>query len=515
MGSVEVYKAGLFVFLLTFLHYSMPAQQFVGLGTGNYAGSGMASVNPSLLNNSRAYLGVGLISAGAFFENNYIYFSNSRPAILEAFQSQPDLDPYAPEDYPFWHYYGPGYNDISKSAFSHVRLSGPSFMLNGRKDALAFRMEHRSWLAIWNLPYHLAKFMYEGLDYVPQQNTQYLARDVRIVMAGALSAGLTYSRVLAARQQQMLSGGFTLYYLLPSFGSFISIDALDYMVPNDSLLLVDDFDATYGFALPMDYNDNSFRAGDGLRMGSGFSLDVGMTYYLLEKDIREADLMKRSCAVPFHDYRLRIGLSVMDAGKLHFQSNALLHTMEDRSTVWPGVDTVGFRNLNYFTNLLSRQFFPSSGRSLSGYDLSIYLPAVLSLQTDVRIRDGYYLNTHFMHPLKLGEPWIRHPVMIYLTPRYESQWLEAGLPVSLYDFSAARLGFYFRLAGLTVGVDDLNMLLAPRDFTGANFYAGLQLWIGRGRCEGTRSRGNVRPGRNPFSTRHKGWNRGVPCEAYY
>jgi hypothetical protein len=62
-----------------------------------------------------------------------------------------------------------------------------------------------------------------------------------------------------------------------------------------------------------------------------------------------------------------------------------------------------------------------------------------------------------------------------LTPRYESRWFMAALPVSLYNKSDLHVGLSLRLGVLTIGSDDLESLFIPGKLAGTDLYMGLRL----------------------------------------
>jgi hypothetical protein len=494
---------------------SIRAQDFFGLSAGNYAGTGLIAVNPASLVNTRTYLGFNLLSAGAFAESNYIYLSGPRSPLFEALSAEPDFSSYHPPDYPFWDRYGPRTNDMPKRAYAHTSATGPSFFLSMGRDAVAIRTAHRSWFQLRDFPWHLAKFMYEGVDYSPQQGLEYDVRGAELVLAGAVDLSFSYARVFTSRDRHLFSFGLTYHHLIPNFGAYLEIREMDYMVPNDSLLLVGNLDASYAYSLPMNYLNNDITRDFGLDQGTGLAVDAGFNYYYLkERPKRWSRSLPRPCANTFDEYSLRLGVSVMDLGRLTYNNNALVHSVDGRGTDWPGIDTVEFRNLHYFTQLLGSQFYAVPGGTVRDYIFTIYLPAVISLQADASLGKGLYFQTTFIHPIKLGDPWIRHPVMLYAAPRFESRFIEAGLPVSIYDFSEPHLGFYMRLGWLTFGTDDLGSVFSPGNFDSGGLYAGLRINLLPGNCGGGGT--SIRRGSDTMNSLGRMKRRGrVPCEAYW
>jgi hypothetical protein len=67
-----------------------------------------------------------------------------------------------------------------------------------------------------------------------------------------------------------------------------------------------------------------------------------------------------------------------------------------------------------------------------------------------------------------------------ITPRYETKWFEASIPVSLiyYGNWRARLGLAVRAGYFIFGGDALGGLLGLRNMEGADFYAGVHFFVG-------------------------------------
>lgn len=490
------------------------SQDFTGLSTGNYNGIGMADQNPSLLVNGKSYLNIHLGTAGMFVGNNYLYLSNEKSALFEFISPNPALQEYAPEGYDFWDDYGPDYNDFDKRAFLHLRVRGPSVHLDLGEHALALSTGYRTWLSTNNVPSHLAKFAYEGVDFAPQQGINYSGTDIQVAAAGAADFSFSYAGILYQERDVLLSIGASLHYLVPSFGFFANIDDLQYIVPNDSLLVAENMTMHYGYAFPINYTNDEYIPELGLDLGNGYSMDLGFTYYLLESAARSGRrTAARPCAAPFHDYKLRIGLSINDIGYLSFRENAMLHRIENQDANWLYINRARFGSTYDFANQLSSQFYGLPNATLEDYTFNLYMPSVISFQSDAKLSRAFYLATLAWYPLKIREPWIRHPIMLYVIPRLETRFLEAGLPLSLYEFDTPRLGFYLRLAWLTVGMDDLSSLYQPKHFNSADVYVGVNISLEKGRC-GKGGGGRYGAPASMNSVGRKKSKRHIPCEAY-
>jgi hypothetical protein len=77
------------------------------------------------------------------------------------------------------------------------------------------------------------------------------------------------------------------------------------------------------------------------------------------------------------------------------------------------------------------------------------------------------------------------PAQLSVTPRYETQYFEVNLPVSLYDFRYPRMGVAARIWFLTLGTDNLLGFLNLTDFTGFDLYVSVKFNFLKGKCRRT------------------------------
>ena len=83
---------------------------------------------------------------------------------------------------------------------------------------------------------------------------------------------------------------------------------------------------------------------------------------------------------------------------------------------------------------------------------------------------------------------IEMPVILAITPRFESKYFEFQIPVVLYDLKYPRFGLAIRVEGLSVGCDNLPALFGYKDFTGGDLYIAYKVNLGNN-------------GKNPFTSK--------------
>ncbi len=98
---------------------------------------------------------------------------------------------------------------------------------------------------------------------------------------------------------------------------------------------------------------------------------------------------------------------------------------------------------------------------------------------------------------------LRRTNSISITPRFETRYVEAALPVTLheYDLRHPSVGFMLRFDGLVVGTDHIFPFVNTRDVYAADIYFRLRWMIHRSPfCKGKRS-----------GARHPGGKDALPC----
>lgn len=478
----------LLLLLMITCTYSALSQDMTGTWTGNYAGTQAVQINPSALHNSKTWLDVHLLGADLFLQNNFLYMSKADYRFTNFFK--PDYvwptheEEYGTEERIFYYYN----NTVARDVYGQVRINGPGAMVNWGKHAFALTTAVRTVLSVNNAPYELAKFAYLGLNYRPQQNINYIDNRPFSVSAMAwMEIGLTWSYLFHARGFNKWSAGITAKRLMAWSGGYVSSRQLDYIVQDDSTVVINNLDATMAIAPPVAYNE-FVLVNDPLFKGKGFGVDLGVTYTRLKRSYQHQYISKL-CAQRYDDYLYRIGVSLMDVGAVSFKDNATKMVIDNRSALWENVTSLNIRNLDHLLDTISYRFYGDTTSAYAGNRFTMWLPMSLSIQADYHYRDNWYVNASLVYGLNWIAAGLTRPTELIITPRYESNWLEVNLPVSLYNWTQPRVGLSVRVYGFTVGTEKLGGFFHFSNFTGMDFYFSIRFFLEKGRCGGGKPRG--------------------------
>lgn len=457
------------------------AQEMLGATLGNYAGINSMQLNPSALHNSKQYLDVQVLGMDVFFQNNYLYQAKEDYSFLNFFKSGYQLpahmEDYGTEERYFYTYE----NGRNKNMFVNQRINGPGAMLIWDRHAFALTTAIRSNASMDNVPEDVANFIYLGLNYVPQHNINYIINQKFGTAAASWGEiGLTYSYLLYQKRYDRISVGASVRRLLGLAGAYLAVDHMDYVVPNDSTMIVNNMDAKVGFSLPLDYSSNEFTTAN-LIKGGGFGFDVGITY---TRTLRSAykQYIRRPCEARYDDYLYRIGIAILDVGRIKFKTNAQDYAIDNRSSYWSDVNELDFVSIDQFMDTVSYQFYGDYNAAYRGDVVKVWLPSALSVQFDYHYTGPWYVNASLIYGFPLSRSSIRRPAQLSVTPRYETGWFEASLPISLYDWYLPRIGLALRFYGFTIGTEKLGQFFSISDFTGMDLYFSLKIPLDKGSC---------------------------------
>ncbi len=475
------YRRFLLLSLLIAAGLTGNSQDMLGTILGNYSGIYSTQVNPSAMTNSKVYLDVNIFGLDAFLQNNYLYIDKNDYKLSHFFQSSyqyPEhTELYGTKKRLFYDYSG----TTPRQAYASVRIEGPGVMLAWGEHTFALTTAVRSVTSGFNIPNDIANFAYLGLNYKPQQNINY--QDSKFFNTATITwaeIGLSYSYPVYARGLTMIALGASIRRLEGMAGGYMYSNDANYIVPNDTTLTVNNANGAFGYALPLNYDNNQFEMGKVFK-GGGFAGDIGVTYTRLRNFFHRQDY-STLCGYTHRDYLYRIGLSLIDFGAIRFNTHAEKYSIDNRPSSWTNLNHFDFVSLHHFMDTVSFKSYGDPNASYRGDKVWIWLPAAISAQFDYHLIQEWYLNATVFYGLPMAKNMAIRPSEIAITPRYESGWFEANLPISLYNWYLVRVGMSLRFYYVTIGTDKIGWLFNANDFTGMDIYIAVKFNLEKGIC---------------------------------
>ncbi len=457
---------------------SAGAQEMLGLTMGNYAGSLSALSNPGNINQSKIFFDIHLVSAGLFARNNFAYIPKKDATIYDLlFKSSDQLPVYGKDKNNFTYYD----NQDLKFAQVNLRLQGPSAMFYMDRYGFAISTAVRFFTSGNRIPWEIPVVSYEGLDYKPLHNIRFTDFSFDAGSSAWFELGFTFAYDLIKYNRTQLTAGITVKPLFGLGGINGTISNGDYIILDDSTVNFMNVDADLAYAFPVDYNNNTFGVSPTVK-GSGLGIDMGIVYSKKRNDIIK-HYHVRPCEKPYDEYVYRIGLSILDIGRVKYKYNAQLHEFEDVSAYWPSIDTLGFHSMNSFIGDLSNIFYGTRDGSFRGNSFNIGLPTAISLQADFYLIKNLYLNAFWIHPVKLYKYTLKRNAVVAISPRFETKWFEVSVPVSLYNYKYTRVGLAIRFLYFTIGTERLGTYLGMSDLNGMDIYSSIKINFAKGGCK--------------------------------
>lgn len=457
-------RAWMSIWILAGFALSARAQERFGMLHSNYGGSDALCLNPARGAGQWPYADIRLLGIDAHAWNSLVAWGQrAQPLVGEvnsgiagAVQGAVVL------------------RDARSShrAFVQADALGPAFSLALGRGTIGVGIRGRASVSASGISPELGNFIFHGLGYLPQHGIRYQENGIKAIGAAWTEFSVNYAHMLRVQGFGILSAGIGVKYNLAQAGAALQIGSLDYTVVDSVRLEVHSTDARYGFAMPA------------VNAGRGFGADIGLTY---ERTVDEADgyvphRSSGSCS-PLR-YRYRVGGSLIDLGGLRFR-NATAGAVGIGSLSIDDYNHVPVSSVDDADSLIATAANWSRDKALS-----IGLPTAASLQFDWNVKGNAYVAFAAVQQLSAREAIrLRRPNTIAITPRYETRYIEAAVPVVFHEYDLMRpsIGFMLRMDGIIVGSDHIMPFISKRDAYGADLYLRIRWMITRSPfCKGKR-----------------------------
>ncbi len=266
---------------------------------------------------------------------------------------------------------------------------------------------------------------------------------------------------------------------------------MDYEIFSKDSTYVYDIDAYVNYAAPLNYaaqfSSGNVFSSDGLRNGLGVGVDIGFVY-THRKDVNmNRNRRMRSCDVESVLYRWRFGVSLTDLGFVKFKGNARSHHYFNDEPTWFAHSSLDHVNSvdNLSGTLSATLFHGDQSASLVDEEFTMTLPSSQNMQLDVNIENGFYVGAIWCHPFSLSDNTVRKAAQLVVSPRYESEYFDFVMPVTLYDYKKMFIGAEMRLWFFSIGTQNILSFCGIGESYGMDLYFSLKFNILKGRCFGS------------------------------
>jgi len=461
-------KFVMLVSVLFLFRYSR-AQEFLGVRNSNYAGVQSVFLNPASMVNSKTKWDISLVSAGIFIDNDFFYIPRQQVSPFGFKKMVKGIE----DNRILSSRYDPQNPNRRYQLVSSGAVIGPSFYLPlDPLSKIGFTIAARGYANFHEVPGHIVQNAYKNLKDPALWNAPWEDHSTKFNSISWLEYGLHYGRVLHQTTNSELNIGFSLKYLQGIAAAFTKNTNLNYRVTDSNNIILTHSSIDYGGT--RDFPDRKLR---NLVHGTGLSESIGFTYIFLRDPSCNANLAAGGENTMGTEYSYRIGISLIDFGFINFNRHSSTYHLQTDSASYSGIGrSSSSENSGLERSLTDILYQNDSIKHLTADRFNMALPSAISIQADWNIYNHYYLNATIIKGLGHGSrPGVIRPDLYSITPRYESGWFEASLPVSLlyYGRWQPRIGVAFRIGYFFFGGDAPGGLSGIADLERADVYAGI------------------------------------------
>jgi hypothetical protein len=431
------------------LLFSVSAQEHFGIMGSTRAPANTMLLNPSSICDSRAFVDIHLIGAGAFAQNDFVYlngdnFSLGNLAAIDTVDFNRSKAPF--------HAYASGF------------VQGPGATFAIKQHAFGIYTGARTVVDARGIPESLSDYIIEGFQYPPLMGQRQNIRNVRTSGLAWGEIGLSYATIVGRRPDMLTLGGITVKKLYGIMGAGVLLDEWAYTVIDSSTMQTHSLRGEYGF------NEPAWNS------GSGWGFDIGVTF---KKMLRNAEGYTPHDPCTDGDYKYRLGFSILDIGRIKFKNTFYRNVFDEtEGSQWEDFNDTNTDETYQLDSLISANFGLIEQNAAES-QFKMKLPTGLSAQLDYNL--GY--NFYVFSTLTLGLPrknslGVQRASSLAVTPRWEIKRFEIAMPLSLYQFEKFQMGLACRLNSVIIGSDNLGWLFGS-DVYGADVYVHVKYTIFR------------------------------------
>jgi hypothetical protein len=278
---------------------------------------------------------------------------------------------------------------------------------------------------------------------------------------------LTYAREVYNKDEHYVSAGITVSRLngLGFIGVKGNLNSQFYP-DNDSLKSTNtDIEISTTFADSLSQLSNG--VGDAVdqffnsKTGHGWSMDLGAVYEYRPDEENSDDPAANK-------YKVRASVAITDLGSIKYE-RARGARIQGNGSMSAGDLGSNFGNYNSFAEYANAHGYLLTDTAYTAKTLS--MPTALVIGADYHAVSHLYVNaTAFLNMADRQKYGSSYYSQVAITPRWDTKWFSAGLPISYNALSGMKVGLGIRAGGFIIGSDDMLIMLGSN--YGANVYVG-------------------------------------------
>lgn len=465
------------------------AQHWLGIASGNYAGTNALYQQPAQAADSRYKVFVNLVGVDSYMLTNYMRYSAPYSLLRLMTNTVPAeyRNPNGQIIFPY-RYLPETLNGRQKRLFAGGEVRGPGLLLSlmGGRLGLGLTSRVRMGVSARQVDEPTARFMRNG---VPLEAT--LPGTIYDNQQGYLNANAyselaaTFGYVLREDDEQFWKIGATVKRLTGMYNIHLLIDnaahqlVRDRRVPNMLALNIRSAEATYGYTTEGAFGKANVSPGwifGKESAGGGWGLDLGLVYEYRPdaRRYRYTDRGERRLDGTKNKYQYRISVALTDIGAIRYRNPAYVNQYDVNITNrrLTRYMFLGVSGMDNYLSTINETLALSKDNRRTSFVSS--LPMAVNVNVDYKVQENIYVNAYwYQGVMPVNSIGMYTPAVLAVTPRYESRWAELAVPISLQgNYTNLTFGLVGRLGPFFAGTDHLPGLLNIGNPRGANMYAG-------------------------------------------